>query len=722
MLRILFFSVLVLSSTVYAEVKNYELTVTKAGYNISGIQHPNKILVNGSIPAPILEFTIGDTARIKVINRTKEETLIHWHGILLPNDQDGVPFISSDPIPAGKSKTYEFELIQTGTYWYHSHVMFQEQDGLYGAFIIHPKDRSKIEERTVLLSDFSKESGEQIMTNLKKDGEYYAVQKDTVQSWLKSIITGTAGTKMRNSLQRMGGMDYADVAYDAFLANGSEKLTLFHSPEKKRVKLRIINGSATTIFKVTYGGDFIEVVETDGQPVTPIKVKELQISVAETYDIILSTNENESIELRATSIDNSGFSQIFIGEGKSLLAPDASYQNPISISMGEMMGMNDMGFFSELMMNYKNEWSDFPSLEKAKVSIYRAPTEMELNPMHGMMGEMVMDHSSHSKMKMDEVFDTLEYENLRSPKGLIKIPTDKPLRTINFTLDGNMENYFWSINGKPLGPETYLKIKKGERVRFVMRNTTMMNHPMHLHGHFFRVMTKQGEYSVVKHTVNVTPMGNTVLEFDADEEKDWFFHCHLLYHMMGGMARIVRYQDNPGDLEIEKKRIESHEFNYAKKFFLRSKNIFQSSYSRTETSFFNSYYDINLDLLSKSRSDGEGEIHVSKIMTRYLNLYVGAKGEVEEGEENYSPTLGFTWVIPFNINVDAKYQPEFEKKFEFELETEIQLTDKLQLNYELSSIRNFYSELEYRTNKNLSLLMSYNETYKQWGLGLGYTY
>ena len=331
---------------------------------------------------------------------------------------------------------------------------------------------------------------------------------------------------------------------------------------------------------------------------------------------------------------------------------------------------------------------------------------------------------NNNKLKNSEgeaVYQELTYGLLRA-KDPIEIQKKTKLRTFNFTLNGNMEYYLWSINGIPVGPSTYIKIEKGERVRFVMKNTTMMNHPMHLHGHFFRVMTDQGKWSVLKHTVNVAPLDQTVIEFDASEEKDWFFHCHILYHMMAGMTRIVRYEDNPGPHYLEEEREKSKEFNFASQYFLRSRNFLQSNYFRTETSVFNFYNNFTLDVVSNGNGDTEAEIHASKIVTRYLHIYLGAKSEQEDFETKASPTLGLTWVLPLNIAMDLKYQPSLEKKWELEIENEIQLTSKLQFNFEYSSSRNFYTELEYRQTKNLSFVTSYNQTYEEWGAGLGYTY
>ncbi len=747
MKKIIFIFFYILTTQVYAEVTYYELNITRGDITIDGKLYENKVLVNGGIPAPELVFNNGDTAEIRVINKTNEKTLIHWHGLLIKNDQDGVPYVNSLPIEPNSEKLYRFKLRQTGTYWYHSHVMFQEEDGLYGAFTILPdKTAPELSEKTVVLSDLTSELGEEVQKNVKKDGEYYDVLKGTVQSWLEAFRSGNALTKWRNSLQRMEGMDYADIAYDKFLVNGKQNIDLFNdSSKKKKVKLRIINGSATSIFKLTYGGEFITVVGADGLPVEPVQVKVLPISVAETYDIVVQVAANKRVELRATSLDNSGYSSIWLGRGsKDVSAPDMQWEHPISTTMAEMMGMKKMGFFQEFAMNYRNEFTDLPKeIRYDVVTEYKLPDQHLLRPM---MKKMEMGKKEHQKMMKPEqsfrimnmspaskkknklaspnknpLFNELTYGLLKA-KEPINVNKKAPLRTVKFTLNGNMGYYIWSINGVPVGPDTYIKINKGERVRFIMNNTTMMNHPMHLHGHFFRVMTNQGKWSVLKHTVNVAPLGQTVIEFDASEEKDWFFHCHILYHMMAGMTRIVRYENQPGPQELESAREKSKEFNFASSFFLRSRNFIQSNYYRTETSAFNSFYNVMFDVVGDYDKNLEGEVHIARILTRYLQPYIGAKTEAESGDFETTPTIGLTWVLPLNISVDIKYQPLLEKKMELEFENEIQLTSKLQFNYEYSSQRNFYGELEYRQTKNLSFLASYNKTYKKWGAGLAYTY
>lgn len=781
----------------HSKVVEYQLIISKGDIEVGQKKFDDKFLVNGSIPAPELTFHYGDTAKIRVINTTDEKTLIHWHGIIIPNEMDGVPFVNSRPIPPHSEKLYHFPIKQTGTYWYHSHVMFQEQDGIFGALKFLPKKKNKesLPEKTVLLADFTHENGSLIQRNLKRDGEYYHLFKDTVQSWLKAFKTGSALTKWRNSVQRMGGMDYADVAYDFFTANGQPQINIFsEGTPSKNVKVRLINGSASSIYKVTYAGGPITIVAADGLPIEPVTVNILPISVAETYDIILATDPNKRLELRATSLDNSGFSSTFIGNSHkpAVSAPQMPWAQPIGVTMGEMMGMPKMGFWKEFAMVYKNEFRDIPmDIDYEIQNKYSLPSMQTLMPM---MDARKMDHSKmdHSKMSSPETNDTsttekvantqldiarlnIQYDGqnpfsnkaknrLISPekgnqfrimnqardtmkknflgehKGLsyfneltyaalrakipINVETKKPLRIIPFTLNGNMENYVWTINGRPLGPETYIKIKKGERARFIMKNTTMMNHPMHLHGHFFRVMTSQGKWSVLKHTVNVAPLSTVVIEFEASEEKDWFFHCHILYHMMDGMTRIVRYEDQPGPENLEKARHDSEEFTSPHSFFFRNKLLAQSNYTRLHGRFLSSYYQALFDFIGNYEGNYEGEIHLARTLTRYLSLYIGGRTEQRGNQASAStPTVGFTWLLPLNIEIDVKYQIlKMENLFEIQFDNSIQLTDKLQMNLEYSSIRNFFTELEWRQTKHLSFTANYNQTFKTFGLGLGYTY
>ena len=392
-----------LTLNAYSADRPYKLVISRGDVEINGQLYKDRVLVNNQFPAPKLDFIYGETAVVEVKNNLSDKTLIHWHGLLIKNDQDGVPYVNSLPIEPGATKIYRFKIIQTGTYWYHSHVMFQEEDGLYGAFIIHPEENQiAMPEETIVLSDLSKETGEQIQKNLKKDGEYYDVLKGTVQSWVKAFKQGSAATKFRNSLQRMEGMDYADIAYDEFLANSRPKIELYKNdlPSDGLVRLRIINGSATSIYKLTFAGDFFTVVGADGLEVRPVKVKTLPISVAETYDVIVKLSENRQLELRATSLDNTGWSSILLGKGNLVHAPMMSWHKPIGMTMGHMMGMKQMSFWKEFSMNYRNEFSDLPSKMTSKVSEYQPPSEQQLKGMMSSKMDHGSDHMQHSSMNM----------------------------------------------------------------------------------------------------------------------------------------------------------------------------------------------------------------------------------------------------------------------------------------------------------------------------------
>lgn len=699
-----FFSTQVLSATV-----RYDLVLQEEKIEIAG-RKLRKLTVNGQTPGPLLRFREGDFAEIRVINRMKDIASVHWHGILIPNEMDGVPFVNQIPIPSGGEKLYSFPIKQKGTYWYHSHVMFHEEDGIFGAFIIDPKVKRELpfdEEFTVVLSDLSVERGLTIHRNLKKDGDYYQQKRHYVQSWQKAFETGTAGEKFLNALQRMEGMDYADVAYDAFLSNGVTHLRLPLAPDSRRVKLRLINGSSSSIFKITSGSGEITVIGNDGTDIEPVRTKILPIGTAETYDVLVNVPEGKRVDLRATSIDNIRDTTISLGDGEILPAPPMPWRPPMGMTMAEMMGMPGMGFWQGFLMSYRNEFSDIPRKIKRKESPYELPMAP---PMH---------HGQRHTMSKPGEFD---YGQARAVEPF-EVKEGQRLLTYHFTLNGNMENYVWSINGSPVGPDSYILIKKGYRIRFVMKNTTMMNHPMHLHGHFFRVMTHAGFYSPEKHTVLVKPLSTTTIEFAATEEKDWFFHCHLLYHMMDGMTRMVRYEAQPGDPALEEARRKSREFQFTKDYFLSTKALPQSNFSRLEGKYFNSWTMARYSYEGNYDGNSEGEVHLARVWTRFLTTYVGGRFESDNFAYQGTPTVGFTWVLPLNLGIDVKRQFNSHiQDWEVELENSIQLTSRLQLNLSYSSLRDYFTEFEYRHNKHFSTTVNYNRLYRSAGIGIGLTY
>jgi len=589
-------------TTLPAATVEYDLTIARQAVNFTG-KAVMALTVNGQIPGPTLRFTEGDHAVIRVHNQMEVETSIHWHGILLPNEMDGVPFVTFPPIAPGQTFTYEFDLRQSGTYWYHSHTMLQEQRGLFGALVIEPNDKASFDllrEHVVVLSDWTDEDASSVLHTLKRGSEWYSLQKGSGQSVLGAARLGLLGAYFSRELQRMPPMDLADVYYDRFLLNGATERTLTAEPGEK-IRLRVIDGSATTFFYLEFAGGPLQVIGSDGMPVQPFTERRLLIAVAETYDVIITMPAGGSYELRATAHDGSGHASLWIGAGPRHVAPDIPFPNLYSSmgglsfrrvfaltpggSMGMpgdevrkgkfdkpgMNGMSGMKTMDHAAMAQDAGVMDHASMasgsemkpadhDMSRMKHETMPMDAGIDghanpgmvsqgkaapPKSTWLGLLAQDLSSRASLAADGMSPERPwppYDKLRALQPTAFDPL-KPLREIRLTLDGDMERYVWFLNSKPLSKSDHIEIKRGEVVRFIMINRTMMHHPMHLHGHFFRVVNAQREYSPLKHTVDVAPMMTTVIEFAAEEFGDWFFHCHLLYHMESGMARVVHYQD-----------------------------------------------------------------------------------------------------------------------------------------------------------------------------------
>jgi FtsP/CotA-like multicopper oxidase with cupredoxin domain len=588
-----------------AATVEYDLTIAQQEVNITG-RPVQAMTINGGIPGPTLRFKEGDTARIHVHNTMGVETSIHWHGLLVPPGMDGVPNVSFPPIKSGTTFTYEFPIRQSGTYWYHSHTSLQEQSGIYGSIVIEPLRKGPKPDRdyVVMLSDWTDEDPHEVNRTLKRGSEWFAIQKGSGQSIFGAARLGMLGDYFKRELQRMPSMDIADVAYDRFLANGEPESTLTAEPNET-VRLRIIDGSATTYFHLEFAGGPMTIVAADGLDVNPVKEVRFLIGVAETYDVLLQVPASGAYEFRATAHDGSGYASVWIGSGKRRPAPDVPKPN-LYHAMGDLslkkifsftpagaMGMSDReveagkfdqpGMMGMGLMDMGGMKGMDPGSETSAMpagGMVHAPGMSKMPPGSG----TPMNHTAHSKERMERSGHTMEathhtarigkkygtdfgllsadvsasknlaidgmdlrrpwapYAKLRATRPTA-FPKDKPVRKIRLTLDGDMERYVWFLNDKPLSESDSIRIRQGEVARFIMINRTMMHHPMHLHGHFFRVINGQGGYAPLKHTVDVAPMSTTVIEFNADEFGDWFFHCHLLYHMKSGMARVVHYEN-----------------------------------------------------------------------------------------------------------------------------------------------------------------------------------
>ena len=516
----------------------YHLYISDTVVNYTGrLRHA--IAVNGSLPGPTLTFTEGDTAVIYVHNEMMMATSIHWHGLIVPNRYDGVSYLTSPPIAPMQTYVATFPIVQNGTYWYHSHTMLQEQVGLYGAIVIHKRttgvgrsaavgvDAPAEKEYTVLLSDWTDERPYEVQRSLHYATDWYAIRKGSVQDYAAAVRQGYFKTKLANEWKRMLPMDVSDVAYDRFLINGrpGDAQPQFHAGD--RVRLRIINGSSSTYFWVRFGGRQMAVVASDGKDVVPVEVDRMIIGVSETYDVVVTIPDNGSYELQATAEDRTGSASLWLGDGPAHGVPRLPALNYFE-GMKMMNGMMKMnGDLNNMNMAMSNQVMDMNTVMYPELAGGGADTAMR--GMSGMGGAGV----------------TLNYGMLRSPVRTT-LP-QAPTRVLHFNLTGNMNRYVWTINNKAVSETDRILIRRGENVRIILYNGTMMRHPMHLHGHFFRVLNGQGDEAPLKEVVDIMPMETDTLEFAATESGDWFFHCHILYHMMSGMGRIFHYIDSPPD-------------------------------------------------------------------------------------------------------------------------------------------------------------------------------
>lgn len=562
----------------------YDLNIDHLMVNYTGKEKMG-MAINGGIPGPVLHFNEGDTAIIRVHNKLKnEETSIHWHGLLLPNEEDGVPYLTTAPIKAGQTHTFKFPLIQTGTYWYHSHTMLQEQSGIYGSIVIHPRgwdESARMKEHVIMLSDWTDENPHEVMRNLKRGLDYYAIRKNSVQSWGEALAKGYLKDRAKTEWMRMPAMDVSDVYYNRLFINGKSDHIFADVKPGDSLRLRIINGSASSYQWVQYAGGKMKVVAADGIAVQPVEVDKILVAIAETYDVeIKIPDDGMAYEFRATAQDISGYASLYFGNGMKMSAPTLPKLDYFAMmrdmnNMGNMAGMDmsnmkgmkmegehkghDMGNMKMEDMNMKNDSSmkDMP-MDTSMMNMEMDTTSMkEMNmparPSGGdtmNMQDTAMSNMDMSKMDMgDQSEVTLTYDMLRSPTPTV-LNDQLPIREIKLSLTGNMIRYVWSFDNKTLSQSDKIVIRKGENVRMILVNNTMMRHPLHLHGHFFRFVNAQGEYSPMKHTFDIGPMETVTIEFYANEEKDWFFHCHILYHMMAGMARVVSYENSPPNTQL----------------------------------------------------------------------------------------------------------------------------------------------------------------------------
>lgn len=566
LIQSLFVGACLLSSNLaFAKVTEYHLNIAENTVNITG-KPVKRITVNGQFPAPLLEFEEGDDAVIYVHNNLKnQDSSLHWHGLLLPGIMDGVPgFNGFNGIKPQQDFVYRFKVRQSGTYWYHAHSKGQEQDGLYGALVIYPKDKKPIvaAEKTdrdyvVMLSDFHESSSDQIMKNLKKDAEYYQNKRETIGDVFTQIknqgLKSTWQDRRMWNQMRMLKTDLSDVSGYTFLVNGKtpEQNWLGNFKAGEKIRLRFINASAMSFFDVRIPNLKMTVVSADGQAVQPVPVDEFRIGTAETYDVIVEPKQ-ENYQIQAESIDRTGFALATLHQENTPIAKfPAPQARPRALLTMQDMGM-DHASHQDMQMNPSSAPMSNQQNMAAADHDHMMMTEQHHQSM-SMPDHMAKQEDSATKTKPQSNNENtvktvqgwanaatptgdkaLTYQDLKSLKP--QQDTREPSSELVINLGGTMERYIWTINGKKFNEAEPLKVKYGERIRLKFVNNSMMAHPMHLHGMFMQLENGQpSEYMPNKHTI-VVPPGKTVTALlTADELGEWAIHCHLLYHMSAGM-------------------------------------------------------------------------------------------------------------------------------------------------------------------------------------------
>jgi FtsP/CotA-like multicopper oxidase with cupredoxin domain len=659
------------AATVEYDLHISEQTVSPAGRAVRGF------VINGGIPGPPLRFREGDFARIRVHNHLKDkETSTHWHGLLLPNVQDGVPHITTPPILPGQTRTFEFKLKHSGTYWYHSHTHLQEQNGVYGSIVVTPRGGEPVKadrEQVLVLSDWTNFNPHEVMRMLMRGSDYFGLMRRNSQTILGAWQRGNLKDYFQREWDRMMPMDLSDVGYHAFLINGQRQTRIEGRPGE-RVRLRIINASAATYFHLNSSAGPMTIVAADGPPVQPVKVDRFLMAIAETYDVIITIPQSGQYELRFSSQDGSGHMSAFFGSGKLKAATDPPKAN--LYQMDEMLNL---------------------ALEEQE----------------------------------DDPRASLRLPRPGSPYRLLKSPHDTSLsaklqrRKVTLHLTGDMNRYIWSFDGKTVAQDPFVMIKRGEVVELELINDSMMHHPIHLHGHFFRVLMGQGRYSPLKHTIDVPLMSKRVVEFEANEEKDWMFHCHILYHMMSGMARVFRYEPEPGaSHEKHEVKPEDHSLHHSTGLGEHSHDMSYvwgaASIQSQMTSGLLTWMNPTNDLLLAWEVGWERvrrpEHEIDVLYQRYFNMNFQAfAGYRFSNHDNAGNRIvaGINYRLPLMIWADLSVDSEGNGRFQ--LSKRFQLTPRLGVSgyafYDTGSRWEWSAGADYMLTRSTSLTVSYHSDY-----------
>jgi FtsP/CotA-like multicopper oxidase with cupredoxin domain len=711
------FIFLLTSGIVFAQqTVRYDLYVADTTVNFSG-KPKRAIAVNGQIPMPTLTFTEGDTAEIYVHNNLDEVTSLHWHGLFLPNRMDGVPNLTQMGIKPHTTYLYKFPIVQTGTHWYHSHSGLQEQIGMYGAFIMKKKKEWDIPSIPIVLSEWTDMKPHEVQRSLHAATDWFAIKKGTTQSYTEAIREGHFKTKVTNEWKRMNAMDVSDVYYNKFLINGENQHEQKQFKAGDKVRLRIANGGASSYFWLTYSGGKITVVATDGNDVEPVEVDRLIIAVSETYDVVVTIPDNKSYEFLVTPEDRTGSASLWLGSGEKVPAkklPKLKY-------FAGMKMMNDM-------MDMKGDLVSMEGME---------------------MHNQIMDMNTVMYPEIAETPDivTLNYTMLRDPKKTTLPPG--PVKELHFTLTGNMNRYVWNLDNKVVSETDRILIKKGENIRLILYNNSMMRHPMHLHGHDFRVINGQGDYAPMKNVLDMMPMERDTIEFAATEPGgDWFFHCHILYHMMSGMGRIFRYDNNLPNSEIPNPKLAQRKlFADDRMVHVMGRIGIESNGSDGEIMLANTRYRLQTEWrIGFQKHHGyESESHFGRYFGKmqWLFPYVGWDFRNRTIEDPFEKNLfgqlltpkknlfgqtntknfrqvvhaGIEFTLPMLVILDGSVDSEGKLRFQLRRE-DIPVSKRLRFNFSANTDKEYMFGFRYIISKYFNLSTHFDS---DMGLGAGIT-
>jgi len=706
-----------------------------------GKKSKRAIAVNGQIPMPTLTFTEGDTALIYVHNNLDEETSLHWHGLFLPNKMDGVPFLTQMPIMPHTTYVYKFPIVQHGTHWYHSHSMLQEQIGMYGAFIMNKRKEWDIPTIPLVLSEWTDMKPEEVHRSLKNATDWFAIQKGTTQSYGEAIKTGHFKTKVNNEWKRMTAMDVSDVYYDNFLINGKNQNEQPQFKAGDKVRLRIANGGASDYFWLNYSGGKITVVATDGNDVEPVEVDRLIIATSETYDVVVTIPENKKYEFLVTPEDRTSSASLWLGSGEKVFAQKLyrpkyfagmKMMNDMMDMQGNMIEMEGMKMQNQVMDMNTVMYPEITGKENSKANNKKTDAPGMQMPNDKSMAGMNMADGNPDMV-------TLNYNMLRDPKKTT-LPKG-PWKELKFDLTGNMNRYVWTLDNKTVSESDKILIKKGENVRIIMFNNSMMRHPMHLHGHDFRVVNGQGENAPMKNVLDIMPMERDTIEFAASENGgDWFFHCHILYHMMSGMGRVFSYENSPPNPELPDTKLAWKKLSADDRKYHPMASIgLESNGSDGELMFSNTRYRLSTEwrVGLKSEHGIESETYFGRYIGKmqWLMPFVGFDyhynrmnnerennlfGQLSNQNNRKAAVIGAQYILPMLVTAEARLDSKGKLRFQL-MREDVPLTSRLRFNFMANTDKEYMAGFRYIVTKYFSLSTHYDSD-MGYGAGLTITY